>query len=67
MKSYIDSIKAAVSMAYRLEDDAFYDGQYETVVHMISLIHERTIKEVKTDLQVFANAARKQRKEKNIR
>ncbi len=63
MKSYLDTIKATVSLAYRLEDDAFYNGEYETIVHMISLIHERTIKEVKTDLQVFADAARKKKKE----
>ena len=63
MKSYVDTIKATVSLAYRLEDDAFYNGEYETIVHMISLIHERTLKEVKTDLQVFADAAKKREKE----
>jgi len=63
MKSYVDTIKATISLAYRLEDDAFYDGQYETIVHMISLIYERTIKEVKTDLQVFVEAARKKKNE----
>ena len=42
MKTYVDTIKATVSLAYRLEDDAFYDGQYRTIVHMISLIYERT-------------------------
>lgn len=58
MKSYVDSIKATVDLLPRWDDDCFYDGSYHTAIHMISLIHERTIQEVETDIGVFARAKR---------
>ncbi len=58
MKSYMDTIKATVDLLPRWEDSVFYDGSYLTAIHMISLIHERTIKEVETDIQAVAQARR---------
>ena len=58
MKSYMDTIKATVDLLPRWEEEAFYDGQYLTAIHMISLIHERNIKEVRTDIEAIAKARR---------
>ena len=55
----MNTIKATVDLLPRWEEADFYNGHYYTAIHMISLIHERTIQEVKTDIQAIAQARRK--------